>query len=49
MCPYMNVKENELPICKPKNTLCTMCVTGNMKTFKEIENETNKKSCRFKR
>lgn len=49
MCPYMIVKNNELPKCEPKNVLCTMCVTGNMKMFKEIENETNKKSSRTKR
>ena len=49
MCPYMRVKENELPRCEPKNTLCTMCVAGNTKTLKEIENEANKKSDRTKR
>lgn len=44
MCPYMRVEENKLPLCEPKNEICTMCVMGNMKTFEEIEDETNKKS-----
>lgn len=49
MCPYMIVKERGLPICEPKNILCTMCVIGNMKIFKEIEDEANKKSNRIER
>ena len=38
MCPYMLVKENNIPYCEPKDNLCTMCVAGNMKTYNEIEN-----------
>ena len=41
MCPYMLIKENDIPYCEPKEILCTMCVAGNMKTYNEIENNNN--------
>ncbi len=43
MCPYMRVKENELPRCKPKDMICTMCVMGDAKTYLEIENAEKQK------
>lgn len=49
MCPYMIIRDGELPKCEPKNNICTMCVAGNMKIFEEIKNEANKKSNRIKR
>lgn len=44
MCPYMiiNYNENEhlqIPVCEPKNNLCTLCIYGNANIFQELENE----------
>lgn len=49
MCPYMIMRDGDLPKCEPKNNICTMCVAGNMKIFKEIKNEANKNGDRAKR
>lgn len=37
MCPYAIKKDNEILICEPRNQLCTLCVFGNAKTYKEIK------------
>ena len=37
MCEYQRVKENELPMCDYTKSLCTFCVLGNAKTYKEAE------------
>lgn len=35
MCKYMSFK-NGIPICK-NSQMCTLCVIGNSKTYKELE------------
>lgn len=42
MCKYMSFK-NEIPICI-NGQMCTFCVMGNSKTYKELESngENNK-------
>lgn len=41
MCPYALLKENKngttTIMCEPKKEMCTLCVMGNSKTYKEIE------------
>lgn len=41
MCPYALLQENEngttTLMCEPKKEMCTLCVMGNHKTYKEIE------------
>jgi hypothetical protein len=37
MCGYVRWEEGKLPICKPLNRICTMCIFGNMKQFKEAK------------
>lgn len=39
MCPYALRSEKEIMICEPRQERCTLCVMGNMKTYKEIERE----------
>lgn len=44
MCPHMIVtydenNHNQIPICEQKNNLCTLCICGDAKTYKEIESE----------
>lgn len=39
MCPYMIRNADELPVCEPREELCTFCVIGNEKTYKEIQQE----------
>ena len=38
MCEYMLTK-NGVPYCEPKKELCSMCVLGNSKTYKQIKEE----------
>lgn len=42
MCKYLKIKENNLHICEHTNTLCTLCVLGNGKTYKEAQAEEQK-------
>lgn len=35
MCDYAIVKEGEMTICEYTKSLCTLCVLGNGKTYKE--------------
>ena len=43
MCEYATYSYNGLLMCKPKNNMCTLCVFGNQKTYKEIKNENGEK------
>lgn len=38
MCPYAIYSNDGVLMCKPKKTVCIMCVFGSQKIFKEIEN-----------
>lgn len=44
MCPYMLLTEKQIPMCKPKKELCTLCVCGNAKTYKEIKSKEKEKN-----
>ena len=43
MCPYMDVSK-AVPICEPRKDICTMCVCGNRKEYKEIKAKEGKNS-----
>lgn len=42
MCPYVEWFPGKLPICKPINKLCTMCVAGNKGVYKKIKSSEDK-------
>lgn len=35
MCEFQTINPNELPMCEYTNDICTLCVLGNSKTYKE--------------
>lgn len=38
MCKYAIILEGDYPpVCKYTNELCTLCILGNSKTYKEAE------------
>ena len=41
---YKLLTEKQIPMCKPKKELCTLCVCGNAKTYKEIKNKEKEKN-----
>ena len=46
MCPYAlfeNINGITKVTCEPKKEMCTLCVCGNAKTYKEITEERQKR------
>ena len=41
MCEYQRVEDNKPPVCEYTKDLCTFCVMGNCKTYKEATRSEN--------
>lgn len=42
MCEYVRFNDTKLPICTFNNEICTLCVLGNAKRYKEIKDDKEK-------